>query len=451
VRRPGAHESGQAALPALALAVLVLFGAFGVFALGRAHLAAARAQRVADLAAISAARALVASLTRDLAATPDPQISFALARRAAEPSAAAAGAQIIAARIPEGPLPTSVEIDVAVPGPFGTTAHARARAGLLVTVSAAMGQTGWASGGGYSGPLVYRDGKPACPSVIAAFDLMDAAARGDGIDLVVVSGFRSDAEQAVLFANHPDPKWVAPPGRSRHREATELDLGMGGGAQQWLHDNATHFGFVQRYSWEAWHFGYLPGCSAAAATARRPAATRSDTLDTGHARGDRPLRTVAARTPAATALPAWVPEQYRQPVISAAVANGVPPVVLAALLQSESNWRPDARSPVGALGIAQFMPGTAAGMGLRDPLDPFQAIPAAGRLLGGHLRTFGRIELALAAYNAGPGAVQQYGGIPPYAETQGYVAKIMALAGGGAAVTVNPGSGIALLSTAEPL
>ncbi len=451
MRRLGAHESGQAALPTLALAVLVLFGAFGVFALGRAHLAAARAQRVADLAAISAARALVASLTRDLASTPDPQAAMALARAAAEPSAAAAGAQIVAARIPDGPLPTSVEIDVAVPGPFGTAAHARARAGLLVTVSAATGHTGWASGGGYSGPLVYRDGKPACPSVIAAFDLMDTAARGDGIDLAVVSGFRSDAEQAVLFADHPDPKWVAPPGHSRHREATELDLGMGGGAQQWLHDNATRFGFLQRYSWEEWHFGYLPGCAATVTTRARRMATRSDTLDIGQTRGARPLRTVGARSRAATALPAWVPEQYRRAVISAAVANAVPPVILAALLQSESNWRPDARSPVGALGIAQFMPGTAAGMGLRNPLDPFHAIPAAGRLLGGHLRTFGRIELALAAYNAGPGAVQQYNGIPPYAETQGYVAKIMALAGGAASVTATPGSGIALLSTAEPL
>jgi Transglycosylase SLT domain/D-alanyl-D-alanine carboxypeptidase/Putative Flp pilus-assembly TadE/G-like len=425
-------HSGQAALPALALALLVLLGAVGVFALGRAHLAAARAQRAADLAAISSARALVASLTRDLVATPDRSTSLAVARNAGEPSASAAGGRIVAVRIPEGSLPTSVEVDVAVPGPFGTIAHARARAGLVVTAVAGGGQTGWASGGGYSGPLVYRDGKPACPSVIAAFDMMDAAAHGDGIDLLVVSGFRSDAEQAVLFAAHPDPKWVARPGESRHRQATELDLGMGGGAEQWLHDNAARFGFFQRYSWEEWHFGYLPGC--AATTVMRNAAHRSG--------------------PAAVAnvdLPAWVPTQYRVPVAQAALANNLPPVVLAALLQTESNWRPDARSPVGALGIAQFMPGTAAGIGLSNPLDPLQAIPAAGRLLGGHLREFGRIELALAAYNAGPGAVQQYGGIPPYAETQGYVAKIMALAGGGAAVTVTPGSGIALLSTAEPL
>ena len=128
-----------------------------------------------------------------------------------------------------------------------------------------------------------------------------------------------------------------------------------------------------------------------------------------------------------------------------ALGNGVPPVVLAALLQAESGYRADAVSPAGALGIAQFMPGTAAGMGLRDPFDPDQAIPAAGRLLGGHIRAFGSIPLALAAYNAGPGAVRRYGGVPPYAETRAYVARIMALAGGAAALAPGMPSGAVVL------
>jgi soluble lytic murein transglycosylase-like protein len=68
-------------------------------------------------------------------------------------------------------------------------------------------------------------------------------------------------------------------------------------------------------------------------------------------------------------------------------------------------------------------------MDLRDPFDPTQAIPAAGRLLGAHLREFGSVPLALAAYNAGPGAVRRYKGVPPYAETRAYAARIMALAG----------------------
>ena len=79
--------------------------------------------------------------------------------------------------------------------------------------------------------------------------------QGAGISLLVVSGFRSDAEQAALFAAHPDPQWVAPPGHSLHRCATELDLGPGS-AYAWLAANASRFGFVQRYSWEAWHFGF---------------------------------------------------------------------------------------------------------------------------------------------------------------------------------------------------
>ena len=125
-----------------------------------------------------------------------------------------------------------------------------------------------------------------------------------------------------------------------------------------------------------------------------------------------------------------MPPHLRATIGSAAAANGLPPSLLAALLRAESGFDPRAVSPAGALGIAQFMPGTAAGMGLRDPFDPAQAIPAAARLLSGHVRTFGSVPLALAAYNAGPGAVQRYGGIPPYPETQAYVARILAMAGG---------------------
>ena len=77
------------------------------------------------------------------------------------------------------------------------------------------------------------------PDVAAAFDRMAGAASAAGIDLIVNSAFRSDAEQAALFAAHPDPKWVAPPGHSFHRCATELDLGP--------------LGFVQRYSWANRH------------------------------------------------------------------------------------------------------------------------------------------------------------------------------------------------------
>jgi soluble lytic murein transglycosylase-like protein len=194
----------------------------------------------------------------------------------------------------------------------------------------------------------------------------------------------------------------------------------GDGAHAWLRDNAGRFGFVQRYSWEPWHWGYVPGCGGGAP------APAPDSAPGG--------------------LPAWVPARYRTLIVAAALRNGLQPVLLAALLRSESGFDPRAVSPAGAQGIAQFMPATAQGMGLADPFDPAQAIPAAARLLSGHVRGFGSVPLALAAYNAGPGAVQRYGGIPPYPETQAYVARILALAGGAASIGGGPGGdGVALV------
>jgi LAS superfamily LD-carboxypeptidase LdcB len=92
------------------------------------------------------------------------------------------------------------------------------------------------------------------PDVASAFDRMAAAARAEaGLALLVTSGYRSDAEQAALFAAHPDPKWVAPPGTSLHRYGTELDLGPPA-AYGWLAANAGRFRFVKRYAWEPWHY-----------------------------------------------------------------------------------------------------------------------------------------------------------------------------------------------------
>ncbi|MCH1435161.1 MAG: lytic transglycosylase domain-containing protein, partial [Acidimicrobiales bacterium] len=105
---------------------------------------------------------------------------------------------------------------------------------------------------------------------------------------------------------------------------------------------------------------------------------------------------------------------------SAGAAHGIQPSVLAAVAKTESAFDPNAVSHAGAQGLMQFMPGTAAEMGV-DPYDPASAIDGAARYLSQNLRRFGSLELALAAYNAGPGAVQQHGGIPPFAETQAYV------------------------------
>lgn len=110
---------------------------------------------------------------------------------------------------------------------------------------------------------------------------------------------------------------------------------------------------------------------------------------------------------------------------SAGAAHGIDPAVLEAVARVESGFRPDARSAAGALGLMQIMPGTAQTLGI-DPMDPAQAVDGAARILAGDLAEFGSLDEALAAYNAGAGAVQKYGGIPPYAETQHYVAAVEA-------------------------
>ena len=136
----------------------------------------------------------------------------------------------------------------------------------------------------------------------------------------------------------------------------------------------------------------------------------------------------------------WVPAQYRQLVLRSARAAGITPALLAAVLKAESDFNPRVVSSAGAQGIAQFMPGTARGMGVDDPFDPAQAIPGSARLIASGIREFRSVPLALAAYNAGGGAVRRYRGIPPYPETQAYVAKVMALAGQGGALSGGAGS-----------
>ncbi len=117
-------------------------------------------------------------------------------------------------------------------------------------------------------------------------------------------------------------------------------------------------------------------------------------------------------------------------MLAAAARNDVSASLLAAQLMAESNFNPSAVSPAGAQGIAQFMPATAASYGLRDPFDPIASIGAQARMMSGLLKQFGSVELALAAYNAGPGAVAACGCVPPYPETQAYVARILALLDG---------------------
>ena len=127
------------------------------------------------------------------------------------------------------------------------------------------------------------------------------------------------------------------------------------------------------------------------------------------------------RTPGA--VPSGAAE-YQTLFAEAGARYGVDPGLLAAVAWTESAFNPDAVSHAGALGLMQIMPGTAAGLGV-DPLDPAQAVDGAARYLRQQMDRFGDVRLALAAYNAGPGAVEKHGGIPPYDETIAYVGKVL--------------------------
>ena len=127
-------------------------------------------------------------------------------------------------------------------------------------------------------------------------------------------------------------------------------------------------------------------------------------------------------------LPQGVP--YRDIFESAAATSGVPSRLLAALAKEESGYRNDVVSSVGAQGLMQFMPATARGMGI-DPLDPTQAINGAARYLKAQIDRFGSVDLALAAYSAGPSAVAKAGGVPPYAETRNAIRKVNTIINGG--------------------
>jgi transglycosylase-like protein with SLT domain/D-alanyl-D-alanine carboxypeptidase-like protein len=432
VSRPKSdRERGQAVLLLVGAMAAVLVGAFVLGAIARGVGVQGRDQRAADLGALAGARAMRTAYYRlfepgTIRGRRNPRHLtraeyLRRGRAAAMTTAHRNGVRDVAVEFPDGdeiaPVRVRVTVTDPVHVPVGGSRGRRDPSALTGDIRAVAeaelappggGLAAFATGGGYSGPLSYRQNKPMRPDVALAFDRMAAAAVADGVSLTVNSAFRSDAEQAVLFARHPDPRWVARPGQSLHRNATELDLGPPG-AYGWLAANATRFGFLKRYSWEPWHFGYT----------RNPGS-----VSVGFGiRGGGDGRT-------GRGVPSFVPARFAPMINRAAMRWSVSAALLSAQLYAESGFNPFATSSAGAQGIAQFMPGTARSYGLHDPFDPAASIDAQAHMMRDLLRRFGSVPLALAAYNAGPGAVSKCGCIPPYPETRGYVARILGLLSG---------------------
>ncbi len=272
-----AGERGQASLLLLGMLAVLVAGTSVLFGFGQALGARGQHQRAADLAAVSGAQVMSRHYQRLFEPAvfenglPNPrhlsnEEYLALARAAAVRGARRNGvpASRVEVDFPAGGFaPTRIEVSTSGEARLRLGEGRRAREAIPVKASAtaeiapdlnvAYGMPTHGSGGGYAGPLAYRMGKPMRPDVAAAFDRMAAAARREaGLFLSVSSGFRSDAEQQVLWNANPNPKWVAPPGTSLHRYATELDLGPSI-AYPWLAANHRRFGFILRYAWEPWH------------------------------------------------------------------------------------------------------------------------------------------------------------------------------------------------------
>jgi Transglycosylase SLT domain/D-alanyl-D-alanine carboxypeptidase/Putative Flp pilus-assembly TadE/G-like len=403
-------ERGQAAVLLVGVLLAVVMGGLFLGIYARAVGAHSDEQRAADLAALAGARAMREAYPRVFELGPG-QLSRAayeaIGRRIAAETAARNGSPGAVVDFPHADAFAPVLIRVRVAGRIALPGHrsapvtAAAEAELIPETAA----IGFGSPGAreYGGPFATRQGKPMRPDVAVAFDRLAAAARGDGISLIVVSAWRSNAEQARLFAAHPDPRWVARPGTSLHRLGTELDLGPAS-AYGWLAANADRFHFLKRYPWEPWHFGYTLNAGSASV---------------GYLRG--------GDGKGGAALPAFVPERFAAALARSAQRWSVSAALLAAQLHQESGFNPAAVSGAGAQGIAQFMPATAHAYGLRNPFDPDAAIDAQAHLMRDLLRRFGSVPLALAAYNAGEQRVAACMCIPQIPETVAYVAAILGL------------------------
>jgi hypothetical protein len=238
-------EHGSAAILVLGILLGAVFLIALLGAVGGAYVAHAELQQAAD----------VAAATLELAPGDDP-------RRRAEALARANGARRVEVEPTGDGARLRIRVTGRAPAAFGLRHGATIDAEAFATLSVIAGDVGPNPPGVYAGPLEQVDGALACPAVAAAYRRMEASARTDGIGLTATSGFRGWAEQAALYATL-GPGIAAPPGTSRHHDATELDIAVGpagSATHDWLRAHGPAFGFIQRYSWEPWHWGFVAGC-----------------------------------------------------------------------------------------------------------------------------------------------------------------------------------------------
>jgi soluble lytic murein transglycosylase-like protein len=179
----------------------------------------------------------------------------------------------------------------------------------------------------------------------------------------------------------------------------------------------------------------LPGASSDSAAAQQAAeaSKRPRLVESGQAsrlQSDRPIRRSLRDTSQALRTDASPSQPVEKSIQQAAAKYNLAPELLRSVIRAESNFQVDAVSPAGAKGLMQLMPETAKELGVTNPFDIQQNIDGGARYLRQMLDRFGGdLKRALAAYNAGPGAVEQYNGEVPYAETRQYVKRVMRSAG----------------------
>jgi hypothetical protein len=240
-------ESGQATLLAVAIACGAVVLGLILVSVGSWYVARGELQQAADVAAAS-----MAAPGSDEAGRHAEQLARANGAHSFDVRILANGDREV---VVTGPAPSTFGL------PDGGTLTVHALVPPPPAADAGPGGSLLSPGGAgmYHGPLVRIDAAVICPAVAADYHAMAGAASAAGVHLYAVSGFRTDAQQAVLY-RQLGPKIAAPPGLSLHRRATELDLAVGGPNYAWLRAHAGSYGFLQRYSWEPWHWGDTHGC-----------------------------------------------------------------------------------------------------------------------------------------------------------------------------------------------